>query len=82
MANCCLARPDCLVINFSKLERFMFFTLMFYADKSWYVCLAVTAIVAPVSTVVELVSRKGADTLTLPLSAAFVTFATVSVLPF
>ena len=46
-------------------------TLMVYAGQSWQVSLAVAALVAPVSATVELFSRRGMDTLTVPLSVAF-----------
>jgi len=48
----------------------MFFTLLFYAGISWYLSLAISIIVAPVCGLVELFSRKGTDTLTVPFSAA------------
>ena len=48
----------------------IFFTLQVYADLSWFVSLPVALIVAPVSATVELFSRRGMDTLTVPLSAA------------
>lgn len=47
-----------------------FFTLLCYAQKPWYVSLLISAVVAPVCGVVELFSRRGTDTLTVPLSAA------------
>lgn len=49
----------------------IFFTLLVYAGQSWQVSLAVATIVAPVSATVELFSRRGLDTLTVPLAAAF-----------
>jgi phytol kinase len=48
----------------------LFFTLLLYAGKPWYVSLLIAVIVAPVCGVVELFSRRGTDTLTVPLSAA------------
>ncbi len=48
----------------------LFFTLLCYAGKVWYVSLPVALIVAPVCGIVELFSRRGIDTLTVPLSAA------------
>lgn len=48
----------------------LFFTLLCYAGKPWYLSLLVAFIVAPVCGVVELFSRRGTDTLTVPLSAA------------
>lgn len=49
----------------------IFFTLLVYAGQPWYVCTAVALLVAPVCAAVELFSRRGMDTLTVPLSAAF-----------
>lgn len=49
----------------------IFFTLLVYAGQSWQVSLAASALVAPVSATVELFSRQGTDTLTVPLSVAF-----------
>jgi len=48
----------------------LFFTLLLYAGKPWYLSLLVSVLVAPVCGIVELFSRKGTDTLTVPLAAA------------
>lgn len=48
----------------------LFFTLLCYAGKPWYVSLPVSLIVAPVCGIVELFSKRGTDTLTVPISAA------------
>jgi len=48
----------------------LFGTLVSYAGQSWLVSLIVAAAVAPVCGIVELFSRRGSDTLTVPLSAA------------
>lgn len=48
----------------------VFLTMFFYGGQSWYVSLMVSAIVAPVCGFVELFSRRGLDTLTVPLAAA------------
>ncbi|MEW6663193.1 MAG: diacylglycerol/polyprenol kinase family protein [Bacillota bacterium] len=48
----------------------IFFTLWFYAGKPWYTSLFMSIMVAPVCGIVELFSRRGTDTLTVPLSAA------------
>lgn len=50
----------------------LFYTLLLYAGKPWYVSLVISTVVAPVCGIVELFSRKGTDTLTVPLSAAAV----------
>ncbi len=47
-----------------------FLTLWLYGGRSWHVSLLVALAVAPVSAGVELFSRKGLDTLTVPFSAA------------
>jgi phytol kinase len=56
------------MISVSSLALFL--TLMFYGGKSWQISLLVALIVAPVLGVVELFSKRGFDTLTVPLSAA------------
>lgn len=48
----------------------LFYTLLLYAGKPWYVSFLIACVVAPVCGVVELFSRRGTDTLTVPLSAA------------
>lgn len=45
----------------------IFFTLLLYADQPWYVSGVVALLVAPVGAVVELFSRRGMDTLTVPV---------------
>jgi len=50
----------------------VFLTMMFYGRQTWYVSLLVAVIVAPICGFVELFSRKGTDTLTVPLITAFV----------
>ena len=49
-----------------------FFTLLFYAGMPWLQSLLISLVAAPVCSVVELFSRKGSDTLTVPLSASAV----------
>lgn len=48
----------------------IFFTAWAYAVFPWYLCLLLAILVAPVCALVELVSHRGIDTLTVPLSAA------------
>ena len=48
----------------------IFFTLLIYAGKTWYLSLLIAALVAPVCGIIELFSRKGTDTLTVPIAAA------------
>lgn len=49
----------------------IFFTLLMYAGQSWQMSLGIAALVAPLCAAVELFSRRGMDTLTVPLSTAF-----------
>jgi dolichol kinase len=60
----------------------IFLTLFVYAGQSWQISLAVAALVAPVSATVELFSRKGMDTLTVPLSAALATLILLVLISF
>jgi phytol kinase len=46
----------------------VFFTLLAETGQPWQVSLAVALLVAPLSAVVELFSRRGMDTLTVPIS--------------
>ncbi|MDP2871989.1 MAG: phosphatidate cytidylyltransferase [Bacillota bacterium] len=48
----------------------LFWTLLLYGGKAWHVSLLIAAVVAPVCGIVELFSRRGTDTLTVPLAAA------------
>ena len=52
----------------------VFFTLLLYAGKPWYISLPVSFMAASVCGVIELFSRKGMDTLTVPFSAAAIIF--------
>jgi phytol kinase len=54
-----------------------FITLLFYVDLSWYLSLLISGIVGSVCGVVELFSRRGLDTLTVPLTAALLTMPLV-----
>ena len=60
----------------------VFFTLLFLSDLSWYICLIVSLVVAPICGVVELVSKRGSDTLTIPLAAAAAAFPLVILLSY
>ena len=60
----------------------IFFTLLVYAGQSWQVSLAVAALVAPVSATVELFSQRGMDTLTVPLSVAFLVLPLMALFSF
>jgi phytol kinase len=48
----------------------LFLTLLFFAGYPWYLSLLIAILVAPVCGAVELFSRRGADTITVPLSTA------------
>jgi len=52
-----------------------FITLQLYAGHPWHISLVVSLIVALVSAAVELFSRRGMDTLTVPISAGFTTLS-------
>ena len=52
----------------------IFFTLFFYAGKPWLPSMLISLLVAPVCGVIELFSRKGIDTLTVPLFTAAIVF--------
>lgn len=47
----------------------IFLTLLLYAGQPWTLSAAVALLVAPVCALVELFSRRGLDTLTVPVSA-------------
>ncbi len=49
----------------------IFITLISYGGQSWYVSLVIALLVAPLCGFIELFSRRGIDTLTVPLLAAF-----------
>ena len=55
----------------------VFFTLLFLSGLSWYICLLISLIVAPIAGVVELFSKRGTDTLTIPFATAAVVFPLV-----
>lgn len=48
----------------------IFVTLVTYGGKSWGASLLIAVLVAPVCAVVELFSRRGVDTVTVPLAGA------------
>lgn len=48
----------------------LWLTLMFYAGVPWYAALLLASLVGPLCAAVELFSRRGTDTITVPLSAA------------
>ncbi len=50
----------------------VFATMLFYWQHSWWVSLAAAALAAPVAATIELFSRRGTDTLTVPLGTAVV----------
>ncbi len=47
-----------------------FLTLLLYGGAPWWVSLCAAALVAPLAGAVELFSRRGIDTLTVPLASA------------
>lgn len=58
----------------------IFVTTMLYGVYPWYLCLIIALAIAPVCAIVELISHRGIDTVTVPLSAAFSTFIIVSLI--
>lgn len=60
----------------------IFLTFLIYADQPWYLSLAVALLVAPVSAVVELFSRRGMDTLTVPISTGLAVLSAMALLSF
>lgn len=52
-------------------------TLLFLSGLPWYLCLGAALITAPIAGIVELFSRKGTDTFTVPLATAAVIFPLV-----
>lgn len=55
----------------------IFLTLLIYGGISWYLSLLVALFAAPICGLVELFSKKGTDTLTVPLAAAAMVFPLV-----
>ena len=55
----------------------VFLTLLFLSGLSWYISLIIALVVAPICAVVELFSKRGTDTLTIPLATAAVVFPLV-----
>ena len=56
------------MIGFAALA--IFITLVTYGGQTWYVSLLIALLVAPMCGITELFSRRGSDTLTVPLLAA------------
>ena len=48
----------------------IFITTLLYTGKPWFVCLAIGLLVAPTSALVELSTRRGMDTITVPIAVA------------
>lgn len=49
-------------------------TLMIYTQLPWYICLIIGVVIAPTSALVELVSHRGVDTITVPYATAIALF--------
>jgi len=49
--------------------------LLIYTSFPWHLCLSGALLVSPICAVVELVSRNGIDTITVPLATAFPIFS-------
>lgn len=63
-----------LVVSWAAI----FFTTLISTHSPWFFCFVTALLVAPVCALVELFSRRGTDTLTVPLSAALSTYLWVS----
>ncbi len=55
----------------------IFLSLLFFGSLSWYISLFIGLVVAPVTGLVELCSKRGTDTLTIPLATAAMVFPLV-----
>lgn len=55
----------------------IFLSLLFLGEISWYISLLIASLVAPLAGVVELFSKRGTDTLTIPLATAVMVFPLV-----
>jgi dolichol kinase len=60
----------------------IFFTFLLYAGQPWTVSLAVALLAAPVSAAVELFSKGGIDTLTVPISTGLAVLTLLSLFSF
>lgn len=58
----------------------IFISLLCYSELSWYICLMLALLVGAVSALSELVSRKGTDTVNVPLATALPLFILISLL--
>ena len=68
------------LVMFAVAALTIFITITLFAGLSLQVCFLLAFGVAPVCAIVELFSRSGSDTITVPCSAAFATFVIMSVL--
>ena len=68
------------LVMFAVSALTIFVTTTIFAGLSLQICLLVALGVAPVCAIVELFSRSGSDTITVPCSAAFATFMIMSIL--
>lgn len=57
----------------------IFCTLFFFTHQPWFVSLAIALLVAPVCAAVELFSRRGLDTLTVPFTTGFATLFYIAI---
>jgi phytol kinase len=60
----------------------LFLTLLFFAGYPWHLSLLIAVLVAPVCGAVELFSRRGADTITVPLSTAVLVLPLIQLFSF
>jgi phytol kinase len=55
-------------------------SLMAYTALPWYWCLVAAVLIAPICAVVELISHRGIDTITVPYATAASTFVLLNLL--
>ncbi len=58
----------------------IFVTTLLYTGKPWFICLAIGLMVAPASALVELYTKRGMDTITVPLAVAGALSVVVNIL--
>lgn len=63
---------------FTVAGLMIFLTLLIYSGQSWQLSFLVATLVAPVSATVELFSRRGMDTLTVPISTGLAVLTLIS----
>ncbi len=60
----------------------IFFTMLIYGGQPWLMSLAVALLVAPVCAIIELFSKRGMDTLTVPISTGIAVLSWMALFTF